>query len=202
MKKLLLLLVFFPGILLAQKKAPFVSSVTAAACAGYGMVPDQAIPVCGTKVFHQGNVTTCTGPDINPTECPGAPFPSTRSFWYKFKCFQGGSLGFLLTPITASDDYDFIVFDVTGHNPNDVFTDHSLVLTLNGTGSVGVTGCSPTGTAVNECYTTPGVLLNKMPALVAGHNYLLMVTNYSNSPSGYDLIFQGGTAIISDGELL
>jgi len=198
MKKLLLLLLLLPVFSFAQK-APFVNSAVSAACAGYGMVPDQAIPVCGSKVFHQDKVTTCTGPDINPTECPGAPFPSTRSFWYKFKCFQAGTLGFLLTPMTATDDYDFIVFDVTGHNPNDVFTDHSLVLTLNGTGSTGVTGCGPSGTTLVECYTTPGMLINKMPDLIAGHNYLLMVTNYSNNTAGYDLIFQDGTAVISDG---
>ena len=198
MKKLILLLLLLPTFAFAQK-GPFVNSAVSAACSGYGMVPDLAIPVCGSKVFHQDKVTTCTGPDINPTQCPGAPFPSTRSFWYKFKCFQAGTLGFLLTPMTISDDYDFIVFDITGHNPNDVFTDHSLVLTLNGTGTTGVTGCGPAGTTLVECYSTPGMLINKMPDLVAGHNYLLMVTNYSNSPAGYDLIFQGGTAIISDG---
>lgn len=200
MKKLLLLLLLLPCIVSAQKKkGPFIASAISAVCAGYGMVPDEAIPVCGSKVFHQGNVTTCTGKDINPTECPGSPFPSTRSFWYKFKCFQAGTLGFLLTPITASDDYDFILFDITGHNPSDVFSDHSLVVTLNGTGTTGITGCAPSGTTLIECYTTPGMLINKMPDLVAGHNYLLMVTNYSNSPSGYDLTFQDGTAVISDG---
>lgn len=199
MKKLLLIFLLIPGSAFAQK-GPFVTSAVAANCAGYGMVPDLAIPVCGTKVFHQGNVTTCTGPDINPTQCAGnGNFPSTRSFWYKFKCYQAGTLGFLLTPITPTDDYDFIVFDITGHNPNEVFTDPSLVLTLNGTGTVGITGCGPSGTTLIECYNTPGMLINKMPDLLLDHNYLLMVTNYSNSPSGYDLVFQNGTAVISDG---
>ncbi len=198
MRKLFLIVLFLPVYAFAQK-APFVNNAVSAACAGYGMVPDLAIPVCGSKVFHQDKVTTCTGPNVNPTACPGAPFPSTRSFWYKFKCFQAGTLGFLLTPMTITDDYDFIVFDITGHNPNDVFTVPSLVLTLNGTGSTGVTGCGPTGTTLIECYTTPGMLINKMPDLIAGHNYLLMVTNYSNSPAGYDLSFQDGTAVISDG---
>ena len=206
MKKLLLLLVFLPGILVAQKQPPLKSSASLDPCKDYGTIPDKAIPVCGSKVFLQKMVTDCFGPDINPLECPGAPFPSGRSYWYKFKCFQAGTLGFLLSPRSDNPpmpppptDYDFIVFDITGHNPNDVLTDHSLVLTLNGTGTVGTTGCGPTGSSLIECYTTPGILINKMPDLIAGHNYLLMVTNYTNNAAGYDLIFQDGTAIISDG---
>ncbi|MFM6925112.1 MAG: hypothetical protein ACKOU7_06385, partial [Ferruginibacter sp.] len=206
MKKLLLLLLLLPGILVAQKKSPHKSALISAACNAYGTVPDKAIPVCGTKSFFQDKITSCTGPNISPTECAGDPFPSSDSYWYKFKCFTAGSLGFLLTPrpLTppVTTDFDFILFDVTGHNPNDVFTDHSLVVTLNGVppNPTGITGCSPFGVLANVCYSNPITdSLNKMPNLIAGHNYLLMVTNYSTNTAGYDLVFIGGTAVISDG---
>ena len=202
MKKLLLLLVFLPGILVAQKKAPYKSSVVAAACSAYGTVPGKAIPVCGTKSFFQNQVTSCTGPDINPTQCAGDPFPSSSSYWYKFKCFQAGTLGFLLTPRVTPTDFDFILFDVTGRNPNDVLTDPSLVVTLNGVppNPTGITGCSPFGLLSTVCYGNPITdSLNKMPNLILGNDYLLMVTNYTNNSGGYDLVFVGGTAVISDG---
>jgi gliding motility-associated-like protein len=208
MKKLLLLLLLLPGITIAQKKIRNTTSVVTAACSAYGTVPDKAIPVCGTKSFFQDKITSCTGPNISPTECVGDPFPSSDSYWYKFKCFTAGSLGFLLTPrpLTppVTTDFDFILFDVTGHNPNDVFTDHSLVVTLNGVppNPTGITGCSPFGVLANVCYSNPITdSLNKMPNLVAGHNYLLMVTNYSTNTAGYDLVFVGGSAVISDGVL-
>jgi len=60
MKKFLLLLLFIPGMLVAQKKGPHKSSVTAAACSAYGTVPDKAIPVCGTKSFFQDKITSLT----------------------------------------------------------------------------------------------------------------------------------------------
>jgi gliding motility-associated-like protein len=37
-----------------------------------------------------------------------------------------------------------------------------------------------------------------MPNIIAGHDYLLMVTNWSKSTAGYDLTFNGGTASITD----
>ena len=38
----------------------------------------------------------------------------------------------------------------------------------------------------------------KMPNLIAGHEYLLLVSHYTDSQSGYSLSFAGGTAVITD----
>lgn len=202
MRVLLLGLFLLPFVLTAQKKKmpPNPPGIILAPCTIPGTTPGTAIPVCGTSVFSQSQVVDCDGPDLNPTACGGDPFPSTRSFWYKFRCFSSGTLGFLITPNNAADDYDWILFDVTGHNPNDVFTDKTLVQTLNGAFVSGVTGCAPSGTLTVVCYSQPD-LLNALANLVAGHDYLLMVTNFSNSPAGYGLSFEGGTAGITDGDL-
>ncbi|HMU72503.1 MAG TPA: hypothetical protein PKD93_07175, partial [Ferruginibacter sp.] len=145
MRVLLLGLFLLPFVLTAQKKKmpPNPPGIILAPCTIPGTTPGTAIPVCGTSVFSQSQVVDCDGPDLNPTACGGDPFPSTRSFWYKFRCFSSGTLGFLITPNNAADDYDWILFDVTGHNPNDVFTDKTLVQTLNGAFVSGVTGCAP-----------------------------------------------------------
>jgi hypothetical protein len=37
-----------------------------------------------------------------------------------------------------------------------------------------------------------------MPELIAGHEYILLVSHFSNSQSGYSLSFSGGTAVITD----
>ncbi len=176
-------------------------------CSLPGMTPGNALPVCGTSVFHQDVVVNCTGPDVAQVGCPvGAT--SSSSFWYKFTCFQTGSLGFLISGLSSSDDYDWVLFDITGRNPNDVFSNSSLAISINlyGAGSgpapfpESPTGCRPGASGNVHCEgsdngNTP---FNVMPTIIIGHNYLLMVTNWTRSTAGYDLSFTGGTASITD----
>src|SRR5882724_880422 len=115
-KKLLILLVLMFAIVIKNYGQ---------ACSLPGMTPDKAYPVCGTSVFHEDQVTNCDGPNTASASCP-AGVTSSSSFWYKFTCYQGGTLGFLISGISATDDYDWELFDITGHNPTDVFTDGSL----------------------------------------------------------------------------
>lgn len=85
MKKLLLLLLLLPGIISAQKKAypPPSSLVQSIFCDFPGTRPQTAIPVCGTKVFHQDSVFDCPAClDINPNQCPGSNFP-----FYEDTCY-------------------------------------------------------------------------------------------------------------------
>lgn len=194
----LLLLLFANSKIIAQ-----------AACSLPGMTPSNAIPVCGTAVFHQLSVTNCTGPNIAANGC-SAMVTSSSSFWYKFTCYSSGSLGFLISGFSNTDDYDWSLLDITGHNPNDVFTDASLQVSLNIYGTPGTgagapfpnspTGCKAGATGDVHCQgdapnNTP---FNRMPDITVGHEYLLMVTNWSQSTAGYDLSFTGGTASITD----
>ncbi|RYF81549.1 MAG: PKD domain-containing protein, partial [Chitinophagaceae bacterium] len=133
----------------------FNIAVLAQPCSLPGMTPSSAIPVCGTAVFAQASVTNCTGPDIAARGCT-AGVTSSKSFWYKFTCFQSGTLGFLITGRSNTDDYDWSLLDITGRNPNDVFFDNSLQVSLNiyGTSGNGAgapfpnspTGCRPGAT--------------------------------------------------------
>ena len=179
-------------------------------CSLPGMTPSSAIPVCGTAVFSQASVTNCSGPDIAARGC-NIGVTSSKSFWYKFTCFQSGTLGFLITGRSNTDDYDWSLLDVTGKNPNDVFTDNSLQISLNiygtsGNGAGAPFPNSPTGCRANasldvHCMgdAAGNSPFNQMPTLIAGHEYLLMVTNWtSGSTDGYDLSFGGGTASITD----
>jgi gliding motility-associated-like protein len=197
-KKILGLIVFCFSIIIYSK---------AQTCSLPGMTPDNAIPVCGTSVFHQSQVTNCTGPDVAQSSCPvGAT--SSSSFWYKFTCYQTGSLGFLMSGISSTDDYDWVLFDITGQNPNAVFSNPALAISINLYGSGGAstpfpespTGCRPgaTGNVHCEGSANGNTPFNAMPTITIGRNYLLMVTNWTRSTTGYDLSFTGGTASITD----
>ena len=172
-----------------------------------GMIPDNAIPVCGTSVFNQRVVTNCNGSDIAQNGCR-VGVTSSSSFWYKFTCYQSGTLGFLISGILSTDDYDWALFDVTGQNPNAVFSNLALAISINlygaGNGRApfpeSPTGCRPgaSGNVHCEGSANGNTPFNAMPSIIVGHNYLLMVTNWTRSTTGYDLSFTGGTANITD----
>jgi len=101
------------------------------------------------------------------------------------------------------DDYDWQLFDITGHNPNDVFTVPSLFVGCNWSGSTGITGASAQATKNSVCATTPQSpnqpLFSSMPVLQKDHQYLMLVSHFAgDSQSGYDLQFSGGSASITD----
>lgn len=190
-----LLLVFF--LLLVS------FTVSAQQCTSLGQTPSTAFPVCGTDVFHQTTVPICNTANLYVPGCgnDGAAYSDKNPYWYKFTCYKSGSLGFLIKPTNQGDDYDWQLYDITGNDPNDVFTNRSLVVTANWAGTYGNTGASSAGVNFIQCASDPADKKNSfstMPQLVAGHTYLLLVSHFTNSQSGYDLSFGGGTAVITD----
>lgn len=166
-------------------------------CTTLGQNPSTAFPVCGVSVFNQSTVPLCGGRRI-PGACNSDPLTDVNPFYYKFTCFTGGTLGFTVTPIDLNDDYDWQIFDVTGRNPDDIFTDASLFVACNWSGNAGTTGASAAGTSLVNCagYTYP--TFSSMPTLIKDHEYILLLSNFSASQKGYQLAFGGGTASITD----
>jgi gliding motility-associated-like protein len=110
-------------------------------------------------------------------------------------------LGFLITPNNLGDDYDWMLYDITDRNPNEVFTNKSLIVTGNWAGTFGKTGASSSGVGFIQCASDPNQNLNSfstMPTIQQGHTYLLLVSHFTNSQSGYQLSFGGGTGVITD----
>jgi gliding motility-associated-like protein len=171
-------------------------------CTTLGQTPSSAFPVCGVDTFSQQNVPICRTHSIIVPGCnDGAGYSDKNPFWYRFTCFQTGTLGFLVTPNDLGDDYDWMLYDITGHNPDDVFTDPSLVVTGNWAGTFGVTGASNAGVNFIQCSSDPANHKNSfstMPTIVEGHTYLLLVSHFTDSQSGYKLSFGGGTGVITD----
>ncbi|OSZ80657.1 hypothetical protein CAP36_05230 [Chitinophagaceae bacterium IBVUCB2] len=171
-------------------------------CTTLGQTPATAFPVCGTKVFQQTTVPFCNTSNLTVPGCTNATYQDKNPFYYKFTCYVSGTLGFVITPNQPNEDYDWQLYDITGKNPNTIFTDPSTVVTGNWSGSSGPTGTSATGVNFIQCASDPSVAFPTfaaMPNLIAGHEYLLMISHYSDTPNGYDLSFtNGGNAVITD----
>lgn len=167
-------------------------------CPNPGQNPATAFPVCGTSVFEQHTVPLCQGTLLPSPQCRADAVSDVNPYWYKFTCFQSGTLGFLITPKSLSDDYDWELYDVTGKNPNDIYTDGSLVVSNNWSGEPGLTGASSAGNARFVCGGLGKALFSSMPALTVGHNYLLLISHFTETQTGYSLEFKGGTAVITD----
>lgn len=172
-------------------------------CTTLGQTPFTAFPVCGTDTFSQNNVPTCTNGNIPVPGCAGTvTYNDANPYWYRFTCYKPGTLSFLITPNNLADDYDWQLFDITNHSPSEVYTNQSLFVVGNWSGSYGKTGCSPAGTAVVQCASDPAQNINtfsSMPTLQLNHIYLLMISHFSGSnQSGYKLSFGGGSASLVD----
>jgi hypothetical protein len=173
-------------------------------CTNLGQTPGTAFPVCGTDVFAQSSVPPCVN-HVIPTNCAndGISYQDLNPYWYKFTCFQSGTLGFQINPNNSGDDYDWQLFDITGYNSDDVFSNPSLIVSYNWSGEHGNTGSSAAGTSLFVCGSLSGgpyrPLFSKMPLIMEGHQYLLMISHFlGDQQSGYQLSFGGGTASITD----
>ncbi|WP_416440260.1 gliding motility-associated C-terminal domain-containing protein [Phnomibacter sp. MR] len=166
-------------------------------CNTPGQNPSTAFPVCGTSVFNQASVNLCGGRTVPNPKCSTVPLSDVNPYWYKFTCFKSGKLSFLISPNSATSDYDWQLYDVTNRNAADVYTDASMVVGANWSGYYGPTGTSATANNLLECDGNVPQF-SKEPDLIEGHNYLLLVSHFSNSQAGYKLEFSGGTAVITD----
>ena len=176
------------------------------ACTNLGQTPSTAFPVCGTTVFHQASVPICATVNIFVPGCsnsgqPGTNYQNKNPYFYKFTCYASGTLGFLITPLAANEDYDWQLWDITGQSPDAIFTNNALIVTGNWAGTYGPTGASATGVNSIQCGSNPADNLPTfaaMPNLIVGHEYILMISHFTDGQSGYDLSFGGGTAVITD----
>lgn len=178
------------------------SDLEAQQCTTPGQTPKTAFPVCGTNVFEQDNVPICSSHNLYVPGCQdGANYANKNPFYYKFTCFESGTLGFLITPNDLKDDYDWQLYDVTGLDPDQIYTNRNIIVTGNWAGNPGPTGTSASGVPYIQCASAQNgseSRFAKMPNLVKGKEYILLVSHYTDTQSGYKLSFVGGTASITD----
>src|SRR5687768_9436141 len=176
------------------------------ACTEPGQTASTAFSVCSATMFIQKTVPTCQNGSVYVPGCSVGDFRldyiDKNPFFYRFICSTTGTLGLMIDPNTPvgeeTEDFDWMIWDITGRNPEDIYTDTTLVVTGNWAGSYGTTGTTPTGLPEITCIG----FFNRyarMPTLLEGHEYLLMVSHFTFwEDDGYTLKFEGGTAVIND----
>lgn len=173
-------------------------------CTAPGGTPESGIAVCGALVFTQNVLPNCTAANIpqGNITCGGTPtgaIGAGNSIWYKFHCYQTGTLGFRISPLSPTADYDWSLMDVTGRALTDIAT-INLSISSNQSQNSGPTGCTPMGTDDFECFgTILNQQFNRMPTITVGRDYLLLITKFTTGGTeGYDLEFFGGTAVLTN----
>ncbi len=164
-----------------------------------------AIPVC-QNVYSQFNSYSGTGnypSEINNyiygcppsgTSCLGSG--EKNDVWYVITIQQSGNLSFLITPNDYYDDYDWAVYNLTNANCSDIYYNSSLEVSCNYSADDGPTGAN--GGSAYSCQDAWGSAFNNVIPVQAGQTYVLNVSNFSSSQSGYTLNFSSSTAVIFD----
>lgn len=168
-----------------------------AQCPNNGQNPNTAYVFHSNQTFVQLSVPICVGQQIPVPKsiCPSPTYTDKNPYYYRMHCYQSSQLIFQIIPFNISDDYDWQLFDITGKNPNDIYTDTSLFVRCNWSGNVGVTGTSINATSLNGCEGSSSPLFTIPPYLFQGHDYLLMISHFDDAgQSGYNLRFFGDSA--------
>ncbi len=161
-----------------------------------------AITVC-QSVYSQMNSYSGTGnyPNEIPTSgsCPGNCLSSgeKNDVWYIFTVNTGGNLGFKITPNNSSDDYDWAVYSLNEYDCEDIYSHTAqMQVSCNYSGNSGVTGATLING--NDCEGGGGNNRCQFIPVETGDIYVLNISNFSSSQSGYTLDFGLSTANIYD----
>ncbi len=126
-----------------------------------------------------------------------------NSRWYIFTVVQSGMLRFEITPQQPTDDYDWAVFNLTTYTCDDIWSHPTWMLSscnaAGGVGYQGATGISSLNGGGVNCNN--GGFTNKWNAdleVSEGETYVLVVSDWTQTPGGYTLDFSASTAVIFD----
>jgi gliding motility-associated-like protein len=175
---------------------------------GNGQTPMTAVAICSSDTISQGTVAACTPqyvPYVGQYTCVNynpMDYYTGKPMWYRFHCYTDGTFGFFLK-FNTNDTYEWQLYDITGHNPNDVFTNDTLAILGSWfVNMLGYKGTAPNQLLIFGCAlgSSLGNLLpfNLNTKILSGHDYLLLINHRSSTPDyGYQFTISGGTAIIT-----
>jgi gliding motility-associated-like protein len=147
-----------------------------------------AIPIC-FDTYTQTKSYSGEGfkeNEIGPSSC--LTTGEVNNVWYTFTVESPGNLGFLITPNNVGvDDYDWAVYNLTNNTCDDVFRGIGIEASCNYAQTAGPTGATVAGTSKRQ--GALGTLTNAQIPVKAGEIYVIIVSNFSSSQSGYTLDF-------------
>ena len=154
----------FSGSILCDKSPFVVQFVT-----GGGLDPDEAANSCIGGIFGDSEM---------------------QSTWFKWTAENDGTLTFIITPLKANDDIDFVLYEL----PNGIndCTGKNLIRCM-ATACVGPTGLDLTSTDLEEDLNCdPGEDgFVKFIDMIAGNSYALLINNFTESGTGFNMEFGG-----------
>ncbi|MDD3687172.1 MAG: SprB repeat-containing protein, partial [Bacteroidales bacterium] len=195
------------------------TSVVAAGVFAYRRLPAPtsadclgALPLCNLNNSHpvsasgEGNYydlydfNAQQGMAVSTNNCPNCLVTGEdNNMWYTFVAQTTGTVNFTIAPVSGSDDYDWAVFSLNGGVDCFDLVNYSVAANrpvicnyCGNTGNTGVGGGSTTCEGPNSCSNW-----NSSLNVVAGRTYVVNVSNFSASTSGYSINF-GGSATIVD----
>lgn len=150
-----------------------------------------ALPVCNGSYTNPNSYSGAgnVGGEVPTGSCLGAG--ELNSVWYIITVQTNGTLGFSITPVSPLDDYDWAVYNLTGASCSDIGADVSLEVSCNFSGSVtngGITG--PNGGANSQD--------EPLIPVSAGETYVVCVSNFSSTQSGYTIDFSPSGSTVTD----
>ncbi len=166
-----------------------------------------AIAVCD-YIYHEDSTASGfgnyyeipTGQDCSTGHCMDG---EKNSRWYVFTVIQAGQLRFQITPVMQTDDYDWAVFNITTYSCDDIKLHPNWLMrscnAAGGAGYQGATGISTASGGNSNCNN--GGNTNKWNAdltVFEGETYVLVVSDWTQTPGGYTLDFSASSAVIFD----
>lgn len=156
---------------------------------------NSAIPVCQNVYTTSTSYSGVGANDEIPANSSCLGSNEKNSVWYTFSTSSAGNLAFSITP-NSGDDYDFALYDITGNNCSGISSGAISPIRCNFSATGGSTGLSSGGTNATE--GASGSNQSSVLPTTTGKTYVLVISNYSTSQSGYTLNFGSSTASIFD----
>jgi hypothetical protein len=153
-----------------------------------------AIPICQTTY---STTASYTGSGNIPNEINNAysclSSGEKNDVWYLFRTHSAGTISFSITPVNVADDYDWAVFNITQKSCSNIYNDSSMEVSCNYDANIGCNGVTGANGNFGPCGQTESVI-----SVLANESYLINISNYSSSQSGYTIDFSASTALIFD----
>ncbi len=156
--------------------------------------------LCNMGSFTQNKIS---GAGLKNNETAGTCLGTeSNSAWYMWTASKSGAFTFLITPTATTNDIDWVLFDLgVGGTCNQAIAANAIRCAagngINCTPSYYITGLSMTETDLSEESGCPSGSqqngLVRYVDMIAGHNYALIIDNFSSGVNGFHIEFGGTT---------
>lgn len=164
-----------------------------------------ALQLCGSSFYTPYSYTgTGTRLDLDRSPCfTGSGGGEQNSMWLQLHVLQAGTIVFKIIPISAGDDYDFAVLDVTGKNCSTLSSNDVIRCNYNnnlpGSNVNGIIGLSDTSRTPYIQKDSFGYSFAEAVFAKSDGVYLIMINNFGNYVNGgvskgFTIDFSGSTA--------